>query len=360
VKRFPQFISSLSLTLATAAAPAAPAVAQLPQPLTAAEVACNAEQLAGILARSTIAMEHASRKPVVLSVTYGSVTGALQGLAYTDQFETDSDLGATPEHHLWFSSNPDETSLLRNPGRPQLDSLSLTRSRLNSDLVPGGHPDAMAVLIDPTLDPANNTQLTSLLQIDNRLEGSGVPSDAKPGRGLADLLTPCHGRLAAYDVHVFGVLAKTLRIFAFSTGSTDPEAFLRSKLVAIYRGEHASELGDGVRAAYRVDVYPITASGVDGRAAFEVLVDVAPDGAVGAASIEALPRCAAAGQRHCSTTGAEVQMAAIRPVGAGQFWALTGLPLACVNAKAGSACPQRASFSFFERLAGTSWLRPLR
>lgn len=358
MKRCPPFVPLLSLTLAIVAA--APAAAQLSRPLTAAEVACNADQLASILARATIAMESASKKPVVLSVTYGSVTGALQGLAYTDQFETDSDFGVTPEHHLWFSSNPDETSLLRNPGRPQLDSLSLTRSRLNSDLVPRGHPDSMAVLIDPTLDPVNNTHLTSLLQIDNRQDGSGVPSDAKPGRGLAGLLAPCHGKLSAYDVHAFAVLAKTLRIFAFSSGSNDPDSFLRSKLVAIYRGEHAGELGDGVRAAYRVDVYPINAAGVDGRAAFEVLVDVDPDGALGAASIAALPRCAAAGQRHCSTTGAEVQIAAIRPVAAGQFWALNGLPLACVNAKAGSACPQRASFSFFERLAGTSWLRPLR
>jgi hypothetical protein len=218
----------------------------------------------------------------------------------------------------------------------------------------------MAVLIDPTLDPVNNTQLTSLLQIDNKVEGSGVPADAKPGRGLAGLLTQCHGKLTEYDVHAFGVLAKTLRIFAFSTSSTDPEAFLRSKLVAIYRGEHAAEAGDGVRAAYRVDVYPINAAGVDGRASFEVLVDVGADGALGAASIEALPRCAAAGERRCSTTGAEVQIAAIRPAAAGEFWALTGLPLACLNAKAGGPCPQRTSFSFFERLAGTSWLRPLR
>lgn len=354
--RIPLLTAFLSLALLHSTS----ATAQLARPLTQAEVDCNADQLASILSRSMIGMESGnSAKPVVLSLTYGSTTGGLQGLAYTEQFATDSDLGVTPEHHLWFSSNPNETPLLRNPHRPQLDSLSLTRSQLNSDLVPRGHPDAMGVFIDPTLDPVNNHQARSLLQIDNVSEAAGVPSDAKPGRGLAGLLTPCHGKLSAADVHVFAVLAKTMRSFAFSTDSTDPDSFLRSKLVAIYRGKDAVATGNVVRASYRIDIYPITASGVDGRGSFELMVDLEPDGGLGSASLEALARCSGAGQRHCSTTGEEVQLAVIRPVAAGEFWALTGLPLVCLNRPKGGACPTRATLSFGERLAGTSWMRPL-
>lgn len=357
MKRIPRTAAFASLALLAAAAPVA---AQLPQPLTADEVRCTANQLATILSRSYISMATASEKPVVLSLTYGSTGGGLEGLAYTEQFQTDSDMARTPEHHLWFSSNPDEARLLRNPDRPQLDTLSLTRSRLNSDLVPNGHPDAMAVLIDPTTDPVNNQQIKSLLQIDNLSSAQAVPSDAKPGRGLAGLLVPCHDKLTSFDLHVLAVLAKTLRSFAFSTSSIDPKSFLRSKLVAIYRGEQADAVGGGVRAAYRVDIFPITASGVDGRASFELVADIDADGTLGAASLEALPVCGAGGAGHCTSTREEVQLAVIRPVAAGQFWALTGLPLVCANRPAGSACPTRATFTFGERLAGTSWLRPLR
>jgi hypothetical protein len=357
--RIPQTAALLSLVLLAAAVPAAAQLPQ-PQPLSAADVECSADQLTSLLARSSIAMATgASKKPVVLSLTYGSTTGGLQGLAYTEQFDTDSDLAASPEHHLWFSSNPNEARLLRNPGRPQLDTLSLTRSRLNSDLVPAGHPDAMAVLIDPTLDPVNNTQLNSLLQIDNVGSAAGVPSDAKPGRGLADILVPCETKLSAADLHVFAVLAKTLRFFAFSTDSNDQQAFLRSKLIAIYRGEEATPVGGGTRAAYLIDVYPMNAAGVSGRASFDLLVEIDADGTLGDATVDALPRCSGPGQRRCSTLSAEVQLAVIRPVAGGQFWALTGLPMVCLNRPAGSACPVRAEFSFGERLAGTSWLRPL-
>ncbi|HEX5761385.1 MAG TPA: hypothetical protein VF121_19535 [Thermoanaerobaculia bacterium] len=349
---------SLALVFALTAAPAA---AQPPQPLTNAEVACNAAQLTSLLARSYIRMASSvSEKPVVLSYTYGNVEGGLAGLAYTEQFETDSDLAPTPEHHLWFTGNPHEPRLLRNPNRPQLDAMSLTRSRLNSDLVDYQRDDAMAVVLDPTADPANNQNFATLLVIDNIAGLQGVATDAKPGRGLAGLLQPCHMKLSPADLHALSVLAKTVRSFAFSTSSNDTRSFLRSKLVAIYRGEQAQPIGGGaVRTAYRIDVHPIDLDGTDGRASFELAVDIEPDGGLGGATLQALPACTGAGQRDCTTTQAEVQLAVIKPVHAGEFWSISGLPLVCANAPKGSACKQQVSFSFAERLAGTSWLRPL-
>ncbi|HVF60828.1 MAG TPA: hypothetical protein VNJ70_13560 [Thermoanaerobaculia bacterium] len=338
----------------------APAAAQMPQRLSGAEVACNANQLTGLLARSYIRMASStSEKPVVLSFTYSTVEGGLAGLAYTEQFETDSDLAATPEHHLWFTGNPHEPRLLRNPNRPQLDAMSFTRSRLNSDLVTRAQADAMAVVLDPTVDPAKNANLSALLAIDNIDGPQGVATDAKPGRGLAGLIQACHMKLAASDLHVLSVLAKTLRSFAYSTNSSDTTAFLRSKLVAIYRGEDSEDWGGGTRTAYRIDIFPIDASGSAGRAAFEMVVEIEADGTLGDATLAALPACATAGQRDCTTTKAEVQAAIIRPVHAGEFWSISGLPLVCANAAKGSSCKQQVSFSFSERLAGTSWLRPI-
>ncbi|MGH9363430.1 MAG: hypothetical protein ACRD2T_16090 [Thermoanaerobaculia bacterium] len=349
-----------ALVFALTAFAATPIAAQMPQRLSDAEVVCNAAQLTGLLARSYIRMAgSASEKPVVLSFTYGTVEGGLAGLAYTEQFETDSDLAATPEHHLWFTGNPHEPRLLRNPHRPQLDAMSLTRSRLNSDLVSRDQADAMAVVLDPTVDPAGNTNQASLLVIDNAAGAQGVATDAKPGRGLAGLLQACHMKLTPLDLHVLSVLAKTFRTFAYSTNSGDTRSFLRSKLVAIYRGEEADEVGGGVRTAYRIDVHPIDLDGTDGRASFELLVEIEPDGTLGDATLQALPACAAAGQRYCTTTTAEVQAAIIRPVFAGEFWSISGLPLVCANPPKGSPCKQQVTFSFGERLAGTSWLRPL-
>ncbi len=112
-----------------------------PQPLTAAEVTCDAARLSGLLARAGVEAPGAAAAGLNLTLT---ASGDFAGLVYT---------ASGPEHHLAFSTNPEETPLLRNPSRLQLSSLSLTRNALSSDLVAKGHAGEVRLGINPAVDP---------------------------------------------------------------------------------------------------------------------------------------------------------------------------------------------------------------
>lgn len=132
-------------------------------PLTPAQVDCNRAQLEALAARANVVPgDLAADKATNLVLTFGTPDGGFAGLGYTSQYERLFDIevdgntvdfliqqAETPEHHLWFSTNPDEVRLLRNPARPKLDSISATRNRLNSDLVPAGDADELAVTLNP-------------------------------------------------------------------------------------------------------------------------------------------------------------------------------------------------------------------
>ena len=106
-----------------------------PQSLTADEVLCDGFRLAGFLDRTTVQAPNGD-KPLGLNLTF-TRSGDVAGIAYTGNGP------GTAEHHLWFSTNPEETTLLRNPARPQLSAVSLTRNQTNSDLVSAGTPDCV-------------------------------------------------------------------------------------------------------------------------------------------------------------------------------------------------------------------------
>ncbi len=344
------------ITLLSATTLATAASAQVTRQLTPAEVNCNATQLSGLTARTGILVgPNFADKPLTSVQTFGSKTGGFAGLAYSDQLTSRGARAATPEHQLWYSTNPDETKLLRNPTRPQLDSISMTRNDLNSDLVTFNDADSIAVQIDPTLNPNNNNDDSTKLLIDNvLLTDGGLPADARPGRGLAGIVQSCHGNFTATDLHVLDVLAKTLRVIAYDTNSATSGAQLVTQFLDLYRGTGALPISGGVRTTYLGDVF--LGGSVFQRVSFQLTIDLGNDGTLGNATLQLLPACANPSQTGCTLATSEVRIFIVKPVFAGQFWNTSGNPIVCVGA---AGCASQVAFSWGERLAGTTWLKPL-
>lgn len=351
-------ILALAATAVSIAALAAlPAGAQT-RTLTAEQVRCNGDQLAELAARTRVERpEGAGTKSIGVSYTFASRFGDLSGLAYTQQFHRDGRVAGTPEHHLWFSGNSHEVRMLRNPARPPLPALSLTRNALNSDLVPAGNPDRFEVLIDPTLAGANggSTPVQGLLRLDN-LEGpAGLATSAKPGRGLLGIVGSCHDRFTDADVHVFALLAKTLRAFPF-----DAEGDSRDSVMTIYRDAASAPAGGGTSAIYRIDVLPLgSGRGPELRASFTFEVEISDAGRLGHARLSALPVCSGGQTADCTEAGASAMVVLSEPVIPGEYWSMTpGTPSACTRDLLGlPGCGPWVELELGELLAGTTWLQ---
>lgn len=319
--------------------------------LTEQQVRCNGEQLAELAARSRVVRPGgAGSKSIGVAYTFASRFGDVSGLAYTQQFFRDGVRADTPEHHLWFSSNTHEVKMLRNPARPPLPALSLTRNALNSDLVGSGHPDRFELLIDPTLNGTPPAQ--ALLHLDNLDGPAGRATSAKPGRGLEGIVASCHDRFTDADVHVFSLLAKTLRAFPF-----DAQGNSRDSAMTIYRAEGSAAAGGGTSAVYQVDVFPLDAR--DERAAFTFEVEISAEGRLGGARLSALPVCSGGQASGCTTPGASAMLVLADPVMPGEFWAMTpGTPSACTADLLGiPGCDAWVDLSLDDVLAGTTWLQ---
>ena len=351
-----RYAASFALALLLAGLPVA---AQVTRPLTAEQVDCNARQLRSLLFRSGIVVgPNFENKTFTLNYSFGTTNGGLFGFGHSDQYQIIEAPGNTPEHYLWFSINPFESKLLRNPARLQLATVSVTRNPLDSDLVAFTHPDAFAVVIDPSLSPGT-APFDKLLLIDNIEGPDGSEAGAKAGRGLIPVTTSCHDQFTEADLHVFNVLTRVFRQLAWTTDDVDRESTFLSKLVATYRGQEAVPIAGGMRTSYRVDIYPAGGGFPAGpRAAFEVLVDIADDGTMGEALLRPLPPCSGPDELHCTSILSQVVVGVIQPVMRNRFWNTVGLPQSCVNAPAGSCASPEVRFDFSERLAGTSWIGP--
>ncbi len=301
--------------------------------LSISDVACDAGRLSGLLARSRASAPRSSR-PTSLAASFTG-TGDFAGLATTGIG------GATGagEVALAFSTNPEETTLLANPSRPQLFSVSLARNELNSDLVAAGAADELRLTLNPTLDanpPAGNP-----LGIDNLLPTAGRPAhpaDAKPGRGIAPLLAPCHGDFGPGDVHLFRVLSKLARGEAAGASG--------SKL-AIYRAPEPDR--------YRLDLIPLDAAGLgSGRFAVEIDVVRSLTGELMGGTLRRLGPCAAGEATDCTDpTGLAANAALVlyKPVA-------SETPPASPYRISASG-PVEVAVDFADLLGGTAWRRPL-
>lgn len=330
-----------------------PAAAQPVHALAAQQVDCAASQLRTMLGRSAILFGPGyDDRAAMFLFTYGSPAGDLAGVALMEQQDLAGD-EAGPERQFTFALRPSDTKLVRNPTKPQMNTLFLVRDRVSSDLARLKDSHAMAVVVDPTWDPQNNENPFSLLIINNLTDQEGgTAGDAKTGRGLMSILSRCSHTFTKADLHIFSVLSRTLRFTAWD-GESPGEAV--HKLVSIYRGTDADPISGGVRATYRVDVVPVSPDRDLGRVSYEVLVDLADDGTLGEARLRVLPACAATGQLHCSSAAGRVDASVIHPVFGNQTWSKPA-PTACWKGKGN--CGSEIAFSFAERLQGTTWLRP--
>ncbi|MDP9121515.1 MAG: plastocyanin/azurin family copper-binding protein, partial [Acidobacteriota bacterium] len=258
-----------------------------PQPLTADEEACDEFRTNGLLGRIAVTAPN-SRKATGINLSF-TRTGDFTGIAYTGNGP------GTPEHHLAFSTNPEETTFLRNPARPQLFSVSLTRNALNSDLVSAGDPDQIGIVLNPTL---GSPTPAAELAVDNLVAG-GSDSDAKPGRGLTPLLALCHNKLTDRDAQVLRVLTKVARASA-ATGNAQ---------IAIFRGAGTDR--------YRIDLYPLDGNGQQtGRLAVELQVTFGEGNVLASATMDILPRCSGVQTSDCTSSGA-AELDLIKPEPAG-------------------------------------------
>lgn len=294
-------------------------------PLSPAETACDGLRLSGLLERSAVSSPHSSR-PTQLALSF-TASGDFAGIA--------SGGGAVggAGASLAFSTNPEETTLLKNPARPQLFSVSLTRNDLNSDRVPAGDALELRLAMNPTLD-LGNPPSGNLLSIDNLLSG-GRSTDAKPGRGLGALIAPCHDDFSARDVHVFRVLSRIARIEIAAAASVE---------LAIYRGP-ASD-------SYRFDAYADDSAGASlGRLSGALSIAASPSGELGAASLEVFAPCQDFAGSECTSLLGEGAIALFKPV-------VDGLPPPTPY-RASTAGPRQVAVDFADLLGGTTWRRPL-
>ena len=330
-----------------------PAAAQPVRPLTAEQVNCDASQLRTVLGRSAILFGPGyDERAAMFLFTYGSPTGDLAGLALMEQQDLAGD-DAGPERQMAFTVSRSDTKLLRNPTKPQQNTLFLVRDRMSSDLARLKDSHAMAVVVDPTWDPLNNQNPFTLLIINNLTDqDGGTAGDAKIGRGFLSILTRCPHAFTPVDLHIFSVLSRTLRFAAWEGAGSGDQLH---KLASIYRGADAEPISGGVRATYRIDVLPVAPNEDLGRVSYEVLIDLADDGTLGEARLRTLPACASPGELHCSSTTRRVEASVIRPVFGSQKWSQ---PAPTVCWKGQGNCASEVTFSFAERLEGTSWLRP--
>jgi len=319
-------------------------------PLPADAVRCNARQLSELAARTAVARPNGpSEKSIGVTFTFSSPAGDFAGLAYTQQFTRIGLLADTPEHHLWFSTNPHEVRMLRNPARPALPTLSLTRNALNSDLVSAGDADRFELLIDPTLGG-----IDAFLHLDNLDGPMGRATSSKPGRGLRGVVASCHDRFTAADLHVFALLAKTLRAFPFTAAGES-----RDSVMTIYRDGASEPLGDGRRTAYRIDVTPLDEDDAGRRSSFRFELEISSSGRLGDGHLAILPPCRAGEDSDCTAPGASAMLVLSRPVLPGEYWVMSpATPSACTDDLLGiPGCRSQVDIPLPEVLAGSTWLQ---
>jgi len=352
--------SAATVTLLLAGLAASPWIepceAQVAKPFAAEQVSCQADELRGLLGRSALLFgPFYDDRTAMFLFTFGAPSRTVRGIGLMEQSDRSGAVNG-PERQIAFELSPAWPRLQRNPTRPPLNAIYLLRDPLGSDLGAAEDPFAMAVVIDSTADPLHNQDPNTLLVIDNlTAREGGTASATKAGRALSALLDRCHSEFTAADLRVFDILSRVVRATIFPTHSTDPRALRMHKLATIYRGEEAEPIAGGVRASYRIDLYPVGDGTPARRVSLEVKIELGDDGRLGDATLRVLPLCASPNDRGCSTSTTETQVAIIRPAASNRVWQGTS-PTVCWNG--GASCPSETSFSFADRLADTAWQQP--
>lgn len=291
-------------------------------------VHCDADRLVGLLGRAEIRPLNGSPANWLnLSLT---PSGDFAGVAFVE-----GPVGATVrDARLVFSTNPEIPALLRNPARPQLSTISLTRNRVASDLVTSGDPAAMRFVINPTLDlVAPNPE--AILVVDN-LTDAGTLAQAKPGRGLDPLKTPCHAGYSERDLLVLRILSRIL----------EPSSEVSRRFdLAIYR--------DRDPYTYRIDVFPRAVDGESlGRLAARLTTVFDRFDQLVTGTLELLPSCSAVGERDCTDVPFETTLTMAYPAFRGDPIRQSSIS---VSGSLGGSTAATAAIDWSNLLAGTTW-----
>jgi len=306
---------------------------------TEALAACDGNRLLGLLERTTLQTPGSAGAGLDLTL---APSGAFDGVAYA----------ATPDGRetlLAFTVSFETSTLLRNPARPQLSSVTVSRDDLVTDRlgdpVGAGAAGLVRVTIDPTFLPAPDP--STQIVLDNRTVAGGE-AVSRPGRGLDHLVAPCHGPLTDAEVQVLRVLARTVRI-----GGADQAGSGAVALVAIYPRVSAEEV--------RIDAYLADPGGAGGplHAAprLSARVRITRDGAgrLLGGTLRVLPACAAgeAGW-DCSTAPAGTVLTLRPPT----FHAPPGAPGPSA-AVAADGAGEQVPVEWTVLLDGSTWREPL-
>ena len=295
------------------------------------EGSCDRDRVRAFLARLSVTAPGASGPPAVLVGMTAS--GDFSGVARVLHGAADA-TGGLAESQLAFATNPEETPFLRNPERLQLPSVSLARIPPASDLVSPGSAGVLRVTLDPTLTSGPSAP-DARLSIDNVVGGRSA--DARPGRGLAGVLRPCHDRFVASDVQVIRVLQRLIRV--------ETDEATSSVEVAIYRAYPADH--------FIVEAYP---KGLDGEAlgrlSAELSVTWTPDGRLWTGALRQSPRCVSPLASTCTSVVSPTVLKLVPPT-AGRVGESPGAVR--VEAFDGPARRRTVYFSWEELLGETTW-----
>lgn len=327
-----------------------PAAAQINETLTTQQVECNERQLFGLLGRMGLQgiNDPQGARSLTLLVTFSNRFGFFQGLAVANQTPLQAETpggSVRAENFLAFSINPSIRTTLLNPERQLLPQVSLVREESSSNVVSPGDPSALRLILNPTLASdggESNLEINNVDPVTNAQCGLEESVDVKPGRGLIldGLTTPCHAEFASFDVFMFEILQRILRVQAPGNPSQDFK-------VAIYRSEE--------ERGYRIDVYPLRAGGAtDGRVALKLIATADAEGHLMGGTLSVLPDCAGGVQTGCTNADQAVDVFLFPPVFGGlQIRFRTDVAVE-VSFQPGTT-PQAAPVDWSQLLDATPW-----
>lgn len=291
------------LLLFSALLPAYPALAQGPgQPLAPAQVACEEGQLGRLVHRMAVSYD-GSNLFLWRATPLGGLFG---GLSTTSRLLPDPATGlpTREEEQIAFDLLLKPAADFLDPRRLLLPQATLVRRDAASNL--SSAPPA-AEILDASLDLApavpNPIQPTMPIRItDRRADGAGQSDRAARSLAADALLDACHAEVSGFDLKVYSILARTLRVsdcLLQPISHCDGGRF-RFKSV-FFRGAEP--------LTYRVNVFSYSVSCDDaghcfygeGQVALLLRVQVDAVGRLAGGDLQALPWCTSADSTGCTS-----------------------------------------------------------
>lgn len=312
--RFPLVIIALGSVLTLGSAETS--LAQFGAPLTPQQVVCEAQQLRRLQSRavarqfeSTIFLWRASPaggnyRGVVVSNGIGRVQESQEYERFERQMAFDLLLRA------------DEDFL--NPRRALLPQATLVRRTAGTNFDDRTGSVALDLSFDLASHVPNPFFPTNPLRLDVKTDGRGQKDGADRGISVADLTSPCHTELTAFDQGVFSILARTLRGTFCLAGPVQCGSNDLAFRAILYRGE--------VPLTYRAEFFEYGQTSDDdgtihygeAQITLEFRLQVSANGQLLGGDVRILPQCELGQVVGCSSFGnPHLAMFVLPPIRAG-------------------------------------------